>query len=171
MEREHVHPDMGASFCGMALPQASAPVRFAACAPAAAADPEAIAQVLKALLQPLILPFALACTLDAARAALVAKDWAAEVQNWFGGMAWLKACGLHEHFTTPAQAAAVLSIVKAVERPKREMQGALSEEYEADVKSYDFFINMNVTVWHGFKLGVGKIAGLPYTFMWRYVSE
>jgi hypothetical protein len=71
------------------------------------------------------LPFALGHPRDAARVALVAKPWAADVRRCFerDSTPFMKGFGLAEHFTTPAQAAAALSILKAIQRPSPELRG------------------------------------------------
>lgn len=130
-----------ASFRGVELPAAVAPLRLAACDPAPGqgrAPPDAIAQAFDAHLAQTTLPFALGHPLDAPRTALVGKPWAAGVKAWYEGpdAHFLKAWGLGKYFTTPAAAAGALALLKAVERPVPggALEKALTAEYEAKVK-------------------------------------
>jgi len=112
--------DATVSFRGIELPASIAPLRLAACGPAPdtrRAHSDTIDAVFSTYLEQTILPFALGQPLNAARAALVAKPWAAGVHGWFDSAQWCKVFGLGEHFKMPAEAAVALSVLKAIERP------------------------------------------------------
>jgi hypothetical protein len=156
------------TFRGVALPAAILPLRLAACDPAVRARPEAVAEVFDNMLDDLILPFALCEPLDIFRAALVAKPWGTGVRGWFAADRWVKIFGLSEYFPTHDQAAAALDVLKAIERPSPELAETVGTRYQADVKSHSF--GMEIESYEGFHMRVGKLAGLPHTFLWRYVS-
>jgi hypothetical protein len=105
--------------------------------------------VFSTYLEQTILPYALGEPLDAARAALVAKPWAAGVREWFDAAHWGKVFGLGEHFKAPAEAA--LSVLKAVGRPSPELDAAVGKKYAANTG----------LMRERFTLHVGKLAGLP----------
>jgi hypothetical protein len=73
---------MTVSFRGIELPAATR-----------RASSDAVEAVFSTYLDQTILPFALDQPLDAARAALVAKPWAAGVQGWFASPNWCKVFG------------------------------------------------------------------------------
>ncbi len=156
-------------FRGMELPAALAPLRLAACEPVKRARAEAIDEVLTKFLEPSILPFALGEPLEIARVAVVAKPWAAGVRGWFGADQWLKVWGLSKYFTTPAHIATALPILKAIERPSPELGATVGKVYEADVTERLGGMLGEMETQEGLSIRFGKLDGLPYTFLWRYV--
>lgn len=146
------------AFRGLELPGAIAPLRLADCDPAKRARADTVIQAFDTHLE-LILPFALGEPLDIARAALVAPSWAAGIRAWFGVDHWLKVWGIETYFPTPGQAAATLPILKAIERPSPELYAAVSKFCT---------VNNGPEFYDGFNLRIAKLAGLPYTFLWRY---
>ena len=154
------------SFRGIKLPATIAPPRLAPCDPAKRARPAAVDQVFTKLLEPTILPFALGCPLDTARAALVAKPWAAGVRGWFEAGQWLKVWGLDKYFTPAHQANAILPVIKAIKRPSPELNAVVGKVYDAEVTeqmgSMDT-MEMN----EGLSLRFGMLDGLPVTLLWR----
>jgi len=58
----------------------------------------------------------------------------AQIATSFAASRWSKVFGLDGHFTTFAQAAAALSLLKAVERPSPELDAAVSKKYMAEVR-------------------------------------
>jgi hypothetical protein len=156
--------DATVTFQGIALPAAILPLRLAACDPAVRARPEAVAEVFDNMLEELILPFALREPLAIVRAALVAKPWANGVRGWFAADRWVKVFGLSEYFTTPAQAAVALDVLKTIERPSPELAETV-RPYHQEISQPS--LGTRVTTYEGFQLRVGKFSGLPYTFLWR----
>jgi hypothetical protein len=163
--------DATVTFRGLALPATILPLRLAACDPAVRARPEAIAEVFENMLEELILPFALHEPLDISRAGLVAKPWGTGVRGWFAADRWVKVFGLSEYFTTHDQAAAALDVLKAIERPSFELAETVSTRYQGEVKQRSSYDGMQFTMYEGCKMRVGKLAGLPYTFLWRDCSS
>ncbi len=153
-------------FRGIALPAAAiAPLRLAACDRAVGtqrAHPDAVDRAFHTHLEQTILPYCLGDSLDAARAALVAKSWARGVQGWFGAGHWRKLFGLEPYFPTPAEAAAALSVLKAIKRPSPELQAAVGIKYRLTIVDNDDIPPSKFTLFR-----VGKLTGLPFTFLWR----
>ena len=73
------------------------------------------------------------------------------------GAHWCKVFALDEHFKTPAEAAVALSVLKAIERPSPELDAAVSKKYAANTG----------LMRERFTLRVGKLGGLPVTFLYR----
>lgn len=68
-------------------------------------------------------------------------------------------------FPTPAEAAATLTVLQAIRRPSPELNVSLTKEYAGEAKR-DGVGKMSEV----FNLRVGKLEGLPFTFLWRYMS-
>jgi len=157
------------AFRGIELPATIAPLRLAACDPAKRAPPAAVDEVFTTLLKPTILPFALGRPLDAARAALVAKPWATEVRGWFEAGQWLKVWGLDKYFT-PAQANAILPVIKAIKRPSPELNAVMGKFYDGSMIECVECENEMIgeqEMHEGLSLRFGMLDGLPVTFLWR----
>jgi len=151
------------SFQGIELPATIAP---RACDPAKRARPAAVAEVFTTLLEPTILPFALGRPLDTARAALVAKPWAAGVRGWFEAGLWLKMWGLDKYFT-PAQANAILPVIKAIKRPSPELNAVVGKLYDGSRIECENEMIGEQEMHVALSLRFGMLNGLPVTFLWR----
>jgi len=62
----------------------------------------------------------------------VAKPWATEVRGWFEAGQWLKVWGLDKYFT-PAQANAILPVIKAIKRPSPELNAVVGKFYDGSM--------------------------------------
>jgi hypothetical protein len=153
------------SFRGIELPAIIAPLRLAACDPAKRARPALVDEVFTTLLEPTILPFALGRPLDTARAALVAKPWVKGVRGWFEAGQWLKVWGFDKYFT-PAQANAILPVIKAIKRPSPELNAHVGEVYDAEITERMGGMETMETN-EGLNLRFGMLDGLPVTLLWR----
>lgn len=153
------------SFQGIELSATIASLRLAACDPAKRARPAAVAEVFTTLLEPTILPFALGRPLETSRAALVAKPWAAGVRGWFEAGRWLRVWGLDKYFT-PAQANAILPVLKAIKRPSPELNAVVGKLYDASGTERTMYYYEQETH-EALTLRFGMLDGLPVTFLWR----
>lgn len=154
------------SFRGIELPATIAPLRLAACDPAKRARPAAVAEVFTTLLESTILPFALSRPLDTARTALVDKPWAAGVRGWFEAGLWLKVWGLNKYFT-PAQANAILPVIKAIKRPSPELSVVVGKLYDGSRIECENEMIGEQEMHEALSLRFGMLDGLPVTFLWR----
>jgi hypothetical protein len=68
-----------------------------------------------------------------------------------------RSSGLGEHFKAPPEATIALSVFKAIERPSRELDAAIGKKYAANTG----------LMRERFTLRVGKLGGLPVTFLYR----
>lgn len=160
------------------IPPTIAQQRLDLCVPAGTrrASAQAVDQVFAALLEAIILPLAFVEPLDLCRLALVDTQWAATMRNYFDATnrwdrAILENIGLATYFPTPAQAAAAVSLIKAIQRPTPALAADICAEFKQEEKMYDDMLGEDVPHEEVFVMRAGKLVGLPYTFVWRCVRD
>lgn len=171
--------DLTASFRALDnIPRPLAQRRLDACIPVGTrrASGTAIDEAFAAQLDPTLLRFACAEPLDVARLALVSTQWAAAVRGYAGAGTVLKLLGLAKHFPTPAEAAAAVPLIKAVQRPSLALRAGIGQEYKARVIArvpmmFHYSEEYDLPEDETFTMRAGKLGGIPdYSFVWRCVG-